>query len=232
MSGVEVTPGIYSITSKVNQRIYIGSSVSCWRRWNQHKASLRRGDHPNSHLQAHANKYGIEDLVFAIEEVEPDLTLRLGVEQLMVTALVGEGCFNLSLDVWAFMTGRKFTPEHKAKISAGLTGRTVSPETGAKISKAKKGTIASPETRARMSAVRTGKPGTPRTPEAKERLRVVNLGRHPTLETRAKMSAAGKGRVHTPEHREKVRQSKLGRTIPAEVRAKISATKKRKAAGG
>jgi hypothetical protein len=67
--------------------------------------------------------------------------------------------------------GRKFTPEHRAKISAGNTGKpkvttalrryaeglrtgtiTVSPETRAKQSRARKARVTTDETRARMSA--------------------------------------------------------------------------------
>lgn len=48
--------------------------------------------------------------------------------------------------------------------------------------------------------------------------------------TRAKISAARKGRAsvvrHTPEAIEKIRAWHMGRTIPAEVRAKISASKR------
>ena len=44
-----------------------------------------------------------------------------------------------------------------------------------------------------------------------------------SAETRARMSAALKGRVITPQHREQLRQASLGQTKTAETRAKISA---------
>lgn len=71
--------GVYTITSKINNRIYVGSTrrntgVSVGHfgfkaRWEDHVTSLIRNKHYNKHLQRHVNKYGIEDLYFEILEV-------------------------------------------------------------------------------------------------------------------------------------------------------------------
>lgn len=61
--------GIYSITSKVSGKRYIGSSVRICMRWTKHLTDLRTGKHCNSHLQNHYNKYGKEDLLFNVIEV-------------------------------------------------------------------------------------------------------------------------------------------------------------------
>jgi hypothetical protein len=70
----------------------------------------------------------------------------------------------------AFMTGRKLTDEHKAKISAGNVGRVISPETRIKIGKGNKGKIRSVATIQRLSA--------------------AHLGNRLSAETKAKMSAS------------------------------------------
>lgn len=185
------TPGIYSITSKANSKVYIGSSTNMEWRWYNHQLDLRKGRHGNKHLQNHFNKYGLDDLVFDVLDVEPDQTLRLGLEQLLITALFGDGCFNQSRDAQAVMTGRKHSPETQAKMSAAHKGKTFSPEHKAKIAAAARGRTHSQETKTKVS--------------------VAQLGRTHTEETRAKMSAALKGRVFTPELRAKMCASQKAR---------------------
>lgn len=74
--------GIYTITSKVNGKIYVGSASRTKEsgkhhtgfigRWGNHMYTLTHNKHYNKHLQNHVNKYGIEDLQFEIlEECEP-----------------------------------------------------------------------------------------------------------------------------------------------------------------
>lgn len=59
--------GIYYITSPSGKR-YIGSSVDCARRFSGHKTALRKGSHHCDGLQAACNKYGLENLTFAVVE--------------------------------------------------------------------------------------------------------------------------------------------------------------------
>lgn len=200
-------PGVYSITSKTNSKVYIGSSKSVHQRWAEHKSCLRHNRHHNNHLQAHVNKYGLGDLVFEVMEVEPDEALRTGLEQLLVTALYGPNCFNQGRDVLA-----------------PALGRVVSPETRAKLSKINKGRKASPETRALLSAAGKGRK---QSPESIEKTRQASLGRVKSPETRAKISAAKTGKSHPPhteETKAKMSAAAAGRTVSAEVRSKISST--------
>lgn len=70
--------GIYSITSKINGKRYIGSANRICDRWRGHMFGLRNGKHENNHLQNHYNKYGENDLLFAVVEVieRGDLSLE------------------------------------------------------------------------------------------------------------------------------------------------------------
>ena len=51
-------PGIYRITCLANNTHYIGQAKNVSKRTSEHRQSLRRGDHKNSHLQNSFNKYG------------------------------------------------------------------------------------------------------------------------------------------------------------------------------
>lgn len=105
----------------------------------------------------------------------------------------------------ARMTGRRHSPEHRAKISAGNIGKVPSVETRQKISAANKGRIVSDEARAKMRAAQLGR----KNPEHSLRM----SGRKLSEEHRAKIGAAGKGRPGPW----------AGKTPSAETRAKLSA---------
>ena len=62
-------PGVYQIKCTINGKIYIGSGVDIYNRCEQHRRSLRRGDHVNAHLQAAWNKYGEENFEFTVLEL-------------------------------------------------------------------------------------------------------------------------------------------------------------------
>lgn len=61
--------GIYSITSLVNGKRYVGSAVNIYQRWHNHKSYLKHNKHVNKHLQNHYNKYGEQDLIYTLLEV-------------------------------------------------------------------------------------------------------------------------------------------------------------------
>jgi len=61
-----MTCGIYSITNKTNNKIYIGSSKNCEYRFKQHQKELRGKYHKNDHLQKSINKYGLTNFDFDI----------------------------------------------------------------------------------------------------------------------------------------------------------------------
>jgi group I intron endonuclease len=62
------SPGVYQIKCTSNGKIYIGSAVDLHNRCEQHRRSLRRGDHGNAHLQAAWNMYGEENFEFTVME--------------------------------------------------------------------------------------------------------------------------------------------------------------------
>ena len=127
--------GIYKIINKLNNQIYIGSSIHINRRLNEHKSSLKNNKHYNKFLQNSYNKYGKEHFDFKILEECDNLLER---EQYYIDTL--KPTYNLL--PLAYRTegikrsnetkhkqsiarlGMKFTNEHKNNISLGKLGKT------------------------------------------------------------------------------------------------------------
>ncbi len=61
--------GIYIITNKINEKVYIGESLDIYRRWHEeHLHQLRNNRHYNRKLQNDFNKYGEENFSFEVLE--------------------------------------------------------------------------------------------------------------------------------------------------------------------
>ena len=95
---MEIISGIYSITNKVNNKVYIGSSKNIFNRKSQHYSELRGNYHVNIFLQRAWNKYGEHNFKFEIVEVVQDIDMLLWVEQKYLDTLYDEGlnCYNLN----------------------------------------------------------------------------------------------------------------------------------------
>lgn len=61
-----MSSGVYKITCKGNNKIYIGSSIDILKRINSHSAALKSNRHINSHMQSSWNKYGPDSFKFEI----------------------------------------------------------------------------------------------------------------------------------------------------------------------
>ena len=58
--------GIYKITNKINNKIYIGESLDIKRRWEEHIKELNENKHINYKLQEDWNKYGQDNFEFSL----------------------------------------------------------------------------------------------------------------------------------------------------------------------
>lgn len=61
--------GIYCITNKINEIVYVGSSKRLLDRFSDHKRNLKNGRHENLHLQRAFKKYGLENFKYEILEL-------------------------------------------------------------------------------------------------------------------------------------------------------------------
>ena len=202
-----MTQGIYEIVNLQDGKAstYIGSSCDIAKRWVQHCSRLRRGCHPNTHLQAAWDKYGEGAFVFSVlEEVNEDMLLAM--EQEYLDDYFDRGhCYNI-----APMAG---------------PGGLASEETKRKLSEALRGTQRAlghkhtEETRRRMSEARKDRECTE---ETKRKLSVAGMGHEVSEETRRRISEAKKGHKHTEETKRKLSVAGTGHKHTEETRHRIS----------
>ncbi len=116
--------GIYKISSLVKpDRIYIGSAVTCPKRFMEHRYSLRKNNHHSKKLQRHFNKYGESDLIFSIVEEVLESSNLIKREQFYIDTF--SPYFN-SRPIANSNFGLKFGPqskERKENISAIMKAR-------------------------------------------------------------------------------------------------------------
>lgn len=122
--------------------------------------------------------------------------------------------------------GKHLSDEHKRKLSEANLGRTKSEETRKKLSDACKASgCRPPSTKGRIIPEEERK----RRSESGKKPRPYAIGKHPTDETRKKMSDSHKGKIPSAESVEKLKTSLKGHLVSEETRRKISETlKKRK----
>lgn len=73
--------GIYKIQNRINDKIYIGSSVDIHKRWLQHRSQLNKNQHHSKHLQNSWIKYGQNNFKFEIVELVSNKELLTSIEQ-------------------------------------------------------------------------------------------------------------------------------------------------------
>lgn len=126
--------GIYILCNDATGNGYVGQSSRMRKRVADHFNLLRRGVHPNSHLQRAFVKYGEDSFSYDFEVVCEDASELNMLENAYLT---GDAVFdrtvvyyNISRVADAPMRGRQHTEETKTKIRSSKVGRTdhVTPE--------------------------------------------------------------------------------------------------------
>lgn len=222
--------GIYVITNCANGKEYVGRTKDLEKRELQHWRSLQNGSHVNNHLQKAYSKYGRDTFCFAVLEYcyLTDATIR---EQWWIdfldTANSQKG-YNLK--------GLKGIDTHseetRAKISAANKRQIISPEHRQKISMAKLGKPLSAAHRATMvgrvvsEETKVKLRNVPISESTRAKMSAAHKGKSLSTEHRAKMAVVNKGKVLSPEHRAKLSAAGKGRIVSSETRKKISAANK------
>lgn len=191
---------VYIATNKANGKQYVGITKDLKRRWHQHVAA--NGSAPAFH--AAIKKFGKDGFMFSHICDAFDFDAACDIERMLIQQhnTKSPNGYNLT-DGGEGVTGRPMTEEEKQirKTSslayiASLTKDERSQKFGAA-----KGRKWTEEQIKKIQASNLGK----------------NLGKRPTEETRAKMSAAQKAvkrKRLSEETKEKIRQSLLGRKMP------------------
>lgn len=222
--------------------VYFGQAVDLKSRWAVHVSELQHGNHHSKILQNVFNKYGLENFSFRQEarfealtedELKPLLTEA---EQ----ALVDEArqskrkLMNIRLDCVSSQLGTKRSAETKKKISDKAKGRKPSPERliqlreQAKVNKGRKQSEEtcrkkvearkrrapfSEEKKAEIAAkISKANSGKKRTAEVVEKHIQRKKGTRLSEETKAKISAGGKGKHRgrlSAEHIEKATKARM-----------------------
>ena len=130
---------VYSITNTVDGKRYIGSSVNFKQRKAKHLLLLGRGQHHSARLQNAWDLYGQDAFKFEILEAVDLKEFLTKHEQNWMDSYqsCGNHGYNVAPTAGSSL-GRKSTLETRIKISKGNTGKIFSPETRAKISAAKR----------------------------------------------------------------------------------------------
>jgi len=210
--------GIYQIRNKVNDKRYIGSSVSVYNRFCRHKTLLRKNEHFNSHLQNAWNKHGEENFDFQYRLLCPKDDL-IKYEQAFLDSARHE--YNIATDATAPMLGLSWSEEQRKKFTKARTGYKHTKETRHNMSVAAMGEKnnnygkkASKETRQKMSEAHKGQvpwcTGKHLSDEHKRKLSIANKSAM-TEEVRQKISNSMKGIRRSEETRRKMSKAQIAR---------------------
>jgi group I intron endonuclease len=116
-----MTAGIYRINNTISNKSYIGSSKDIANRWKQHTYYLRKGKHPNPHLQYAWDKYGEDAFSLEIlEECAVERIILISREQHYIDTLLPE--YNVCPTAGSTL-GSRHTDETRKKMSEAHRGR-------------------------------------------------------------------------------------------------------------
>lgn len=209
---------LYKLTFQ-NGKSYIGIAASSARgRYRGHRSDSAT---INRLLYYAWRKYGAPILT-VLATIENDLLRETEIKAIAIYGTFYPEGYNLTKGGDGSF-GVVPSPEKRAKISASLKGKVYTPEyiaiRSARISAAKIGKplALSVESRRNRIALLTG-----RVCSSETRAKIGAANRNPTLEARAKMSAARKGAKFSPETRAKLSKANKGKVLSTETRAKIA----------
>ena len=132
---------------------YLGSSNNLRKRECHHRSALRRGVHRNMIAQRAYKKYG--KFCFTVLANYPEDVLLQHEQILLDYYRKDPKCANVAQVAGSPNKGRKFSPEHRARMSVAQTGKKLTLEHRAKLRAAKIGKKLSPEHCASLSAAQT-----------------------------------------------------------------------------
>lgn len=212
--------GIYEIVNTANGKKYIGSSVHIKKRWYEHRYSLRKGEHGNSHLQAAWDRYGSKSFVFrVIEEVDnPEALIQREQWWHDEACTDGNETYNAGKQVDCPTRGTKFDDERLAQMSIISRQLWEDPDFRAKTTAAHMGHTASEKTRRKMGAAHKGQK--PTTDAIETSRRAIKRKWREDIEYREKMQKHMSDLWEKPEFRAKMDQlNRTGKSYPAFVQS-------------
>jgi group I intron endonuclease len=113
--------GIYAIVNTVNNKMYVGSTVSFKKRWSKHRTQLKGAKHQSKYLQSSYKKYGKECFSYEVIEYVEDKNTLLDREQVWLDFFKPQ--YNWAKKAYAPTLGKKLSDETRAKMSAARIGK-------------------------------------------------------------------------------------------------------------
>lgn len=212
--------GIYKIENTINANIYVGSAVSLYVRFVDHRNGLRANRHANTILQNAWNKYGESAFVFSVLEVVHDKTKLIEREQYYIDSL--NPYYNICRTAGSRL-GVPCSSATKIKLRASNLGYTPSVETLNKLRLASTGRLHSEETKLKISNAHKGKVFSE---SSKRKMSKAHTGKVLSAEVREKISNSNKGRVHSEESKAKMSKAKKGKSCTEATRNAVAAANK------
>jgi group I intron endonuclease len=214
---LKVTSGIYKIQNNVTGGIYIGCSQNIEKRFKQHQNRLKRGNHPNLHLQSSVNKHGLENFTFEVlfESYCEEYVLK-NLESFFIWSENPEKLYNIvvpedfqtkSINYLDFQERKVKAWKETVSKNGGLPRKT--PELKQRQSEA-------------VSGEKNGFFGKEHSEETKEILRAKAKDRWSNPQERFSQSQRRKEFFNNPENRAKVGESFRGRKHSEKTKQKIS----------
>lgn len=201
---------VYVIKNSINDKVYVGQTRNHIQRKTTHWHCARKNN--MKPLYVAMRELGSENFTFAVLEECESREIAVDLERRWIQHfdsfnvgynLTRSGGFHVG------NKGRKFSEDHKRKISEAHKGKTFSVETRRKIGEATKrrfnenhpmrGKHLSDEVRANISRAMRELYASPKGAEIRAKISETLNGTKPSSETRQKISDAGKGRKHSPE---------------------------------
>ena len=179
-SPLRFTPGIYAIRNRANRKVYIGSTRNLAKRMYEHVRQLRRSTHRNRHLQAAWETYGESNFEVEAIAVVHDRNEMLQLEGALIKNLRS--------------TDRQFGYNVSIEPSNNQLGLRRSAETCAKIGASKVGN--------------KNRVGATLSLDARMRIADKLRGRKASAATRAKLSAAKRGRPKSQAWVDKIQMAR------------------------
>ena len=162
---------IYLIQHLESGKVYIGQTISTYKRFSAHRTALKYGEHRNPYLQSAWTKYGKEAFVFfelaslsSREEADEAECFYISwFKALSLSYNINPGGSTREMSpegrrrMVEKLRGRTHTLESRQRISGGQKGRVHSEETKKKIGLRSRQKVMSPESRAKIAEANRGK---------------------------------------------------------------------------
>lgn len=184
---------VYSITNRINGKVYVGKANNPAQRWRAHKSRARLGGLCVIHRAI--RKYGAENFDFQVvsgHTTEEDAYRAEADTIRSMRTTLAEGGYNANAGGIGNMTPSDGV---RQKVRDALLGHIVTEATREKLRQARTGTQHTTETKLKMSLTSKGKP---KTTLAREHMSEALRGRPVSDATRAKLRASCKRNAHPP----------------------------------